>query len=211
MKKALLFLVTMLTINGSLNLYAQHARESKIASKIYLKRLNYIQKQIKKTTFGGKKFFTIIRVLEDLTGIPSFTIDPHSYDGGFICPIDDNIFDWRSWYDLNKNNLYYNRKTDSLYVLGSVKPIIKDPNKVYQKYLSLIDLNYSDEVNLNLDIYNFSLDRLQQLTGYRETRKVDVWDDIYPTQYDIKFFKIWLNECEDFLKWDPVSFSIVIE
>lgn len=183
---------------------AQDHKLQKKAQKEYLKKIKKLERLINKSKVSDNDFNSIVPFFEELTGLEAYRIDFESCftsNQTFIFPNQYNIEDWKHWYNLNKEILYFDELTNRICLIQNPKNLIKNPIAEYKKYLSIIDLDYSNYYEVSENLFDYAYTFLENLTGYNV-----IYDHEYefkqPTSKDILFYTTWLQEHKEKLYWN---------
>lgn len=185
---------------------SQNTRLQRKAQKEYLNKVKNLEKILKRKTIKDIDLNKIIPLLEKLTGIQSYKKESESCHTSpiFILPNIYNIEDWKDWYDLNKNNLYWDSSTEKICLIQAPKYLIKDPIAEYKIYINIIDLDYTNYYLVSEDLFDYAYELIENLTGYRVEYNHE-YEFQYPTPEDILFLKDWLQKNKENLYWDKYS------
>src|SRR5690606_32295105 len=126
------------------------------AKEFYLTNISIIEDFIKSEQSEGKNLDSSADFLENLTDIKSYSIE--EYSDKLILPNSYNLEDWKKWYEMNKSNLVWDNKENTISTT-KINPIIKNPNEEYQRYLNIVKIQSSTE-DINLDELNYAIDNL---------------------------------------------------
>lgn len=198
MKKSLMISVVFILVLGCLPQKAI-TYENK-----YLEYLSYIEDASIKDI---PEFFNrseAILMIEDISGIESFT---HYGYSDWKVPNKWNFRDWRDWYFINKNNIYFDKDLNKFRSEGVLIALNKNPIGVYNEYLNIILNNNINHRQINGDHLDYAMHFFSELTK-REFNKTDTFR--IPNDEDISFLNDWLIKNEQNILWDIQSQKIIL-
>lgn len=122
----------------------------------------------------------------------------------FPSPNRENINDWKKWYKINKNNIYFDSKHNIIKVNKNVKYIYKDPKILFLRYFNLIkkmdDKKYYDDQEFNYA--NEKLKRLTNISIYDDMIYVEEYEEFIYQQITFNKWLDWYELNKDKLIWN---------
>lgn len=186
---------------------AQNVQQNNKAKEFYLTNISIIEDFIKSGQSEGKNLDSSADFLENLTDIKSYSIE--EYSGKLILPNSYNLEDWKKWYEMNKSNLVWDNKENTISTT-KINPIIKNPNEEYQRYLNIVKIQSSTE-DINLDELNYAIDNLTNITNLTSIDYDYDGNESLPTKNMIAKWDDWYTQNSGSLIWDSQTHSVKIK
>lgn len=186
---------------------AQKEQQNNKAKEFYLTNISTIEDFITSGQSEGNNLDSSVSFLENLTGIKSYSIE--EYSGRLILPNSYNLEDWKKWYEMNKSNLVWNNKENTISTT-KINPLIKNPKEEYQRYLNIVKIQSTNE-DINLDELNYAIDNLTNITNLTSIDYDYDGNENLPTKNMIAKWDDWYTQNSDSLIWDSQSQSVKIK
>lgn len=191
MKILKLFIITLLFV------CCKSPAQNQKPIKVYEQNLSIIENAITSNKIEIKKLNDAIDKIEKVSNIKSY--EDFSDYGSFRMPVSYNLRDWKLWLKQNKTFISFQENTNNL-IATNAKPLIKNPSKLFNSYLSDLKKMESEE-NYIVHEINYILNNLERITNFNFVFN-EYCSCRFPTSTDFNKIDIWFKENEKNLRWN---------